>query len=280
MILDETISLLRNCYEGRFDSIFLQKVVFGLHITAVELSDGLTGFASTVPPSDREVHCRKDERYFGPFSPLQYTGQLVADLLTLSDDKNLIVSLKAAVINALSSPLLGKTNETLIAGADPVDLIHPGWLYGKKVSLVGAFHSYIEKFVARGCQLKVLELNEDALQGDEKQYFAPAQAYPDLLPHSDLVVITGLTLVNQTFASLASALSSHSLNIITGPTSSFLPDALFARNIHLVGGTRLTHPELIFRLAAEGGAGYHLFRYCAEKISLIKDPSDPRLKLF
>jgi len=278
MILDETIHLLRERY-GSLHNIFLQKVLFGLHITVVELSEGLIGFASTVPPADNEVHCKKDKRYFGPFSPLQFTGQSINDLFALPNEKNLILSLKAAVINALSSPLLGNNRGTLLVGADPVALINREWLSGKKVSLVGAFHSYIEKFTALGCQLKVLELNENVLQNNEKQYFAPASAYPYLLPESDLVVITGLTLVNQTFADLAKCLSPTSLNIVTGPTSSFLPDALFNKNIHLVGGTRLTRPDLIFQLAAEGGAGYHLFRYCAEKITLVENIKDPRLQI-
>lgn len=278
MIIDETIHLLEDKY-GSFQNIFLRKVIFGLHITAVELSEGQVGFSSTVPPADSEVHCRKDKRHFGPFTPTQFTGQSVKDLFALPYERNLILSLKAAVINALSFPFLGNNRGRLLAGADPVDLINREWLSGKKVSLVGAFHSYIEKFAALDCQLKVLELNENALQDNEKQYFAPAPAFPYLLPESDLVVITGLTLVNQTFADLANVLSPNSLNIVTGPTSSFLPNALFNQKIHLVGGTRITQPDLLFQLAAEGGAGYHLFRYCAEKFALVENINDPRLKI-
>ncbi|MGC8864900.1 MAG: Rossmann-like domain-containing protein [Bacteroidales bacterium] len=278
MILEETLQLLKSRLGGSFQRLTIQRVIFGLHITAVELSDGSIGFASTVPPSDDEVHCKKDKRYFGPFSPLQYNGQSVENLFALPDNKNLHVSLKTAVINALSSAELKGLPYPVIAGADPVDLINEEWLRGKKVVLVGAFHSYIEKFVSHGCSLKVLELNEEALQGNEKQYFAPAEQYPSLLPWADLVVITGLTLVNQTFEEVATALRPDSLNIVTGPSSSFLPDGLFSKNIHLVGGTRLTHPNKLFQLAAEGGAGYHLFRYCAEKITIVRNLHDPRLK--
>lgn len=88
-----------------------------------------------------------------------------------------------------------------------------------------------------------------------------------------------MTLVNQTFADISKVLSPTSLNIVTGPTSSFLPDALFINKIHLIGATRLTRPDLIFQLAAEGGAGYHLFRYCAEKITLVENTDDPRLQI-
>lgn len=201
------------------------------------------------------------------------------DLFILQNEKSYLSSLKAAVINALSSPFLGTGSGTLIAVTDPVDLIKPEWIFGKKVSMVGAFHSYIEKFMHLGCQLKVLEINENVLQHYEKPFFAPASAYPYLLPESDLVVITGMTLVNQTFADISKVLSPTSLNIVTGPTSSFLPDALFINKIHLIGATRLTRPDLIFQLAAEGGAGYHLFRYCAEKITLVENTDDPRLQI-
>lgn len=131
MILDETIHLLGKKY-GNFENIFLQKVIFGLHITAVELSNGLIGFASTVHPADSEVHCPKDQRFYGPFSPLQCTGQSVKDLFILQNEKSYLSSLKAAVINALSSPFLGTGSGTLIAVTDPVGLIKPEWIFGKK----------------------------------------------------------------------------------------------------------------------------------------------------
>lgn len=278
MILEETIQLLKSRYGESIKHLKIIRVVFGLYISAVELSNGSVGFASTVHPSDEEVHCRKDKRYFGPFSPLQYSGQTVEDLFALPNTKNLNVSLKAAVINAMSSVELSGLPYLVVENTDPLDLVSEEWLKGKNVVMVGAFHSYIEKLTTLDCQLKVLELNEDALQDDEKQYFVPAEQYASLLPQADLVVITGLTLVNQTFEELAANLRADSLNIVTGPSSSFLPDALFSKNIHLVGGMRLTQPEKIFQLAAEGGAGYHLFRYCAKKITIVRHPDDPRLK--
>ncbi len=153
MILDETIHLLRERY-GSLHNIFLQKVLFGLHITVVELSEGLIGFASTVPPADNEVHCKKDKRYFGPFSPLQFTGQSINDLFALPNEKNLILSLKAAVINALSSPLLGNNRGTLLVGADPVDLINREWLSGKKSKFGWSISFVYRKIHSPGLSVK------------------------------------------------------------------------------------------------------------------------------
>lgn len=41
------------------------------------------------------------------------------------------------------------------------------------------------------------------------------------------------------------------------------------KNRDFIGATRITHPELLFDVVGSGGKGYHLFRYCAEKISIL-----------
>jgi hypothetical protein len=49
------------------------------------------------------------------------------------------------------------------------------------------------------------------------------------------------------------------------------PDILFKNNVDIIGATRITEPGLVFDIVSEGGTGYHLFKYCAQKIYIFKD---------
>ena len=136
---------------------------------------------------------------------------------------------------------------------------------------MGAFNSYIQKISAANNQLFVLELNKEALHDEYKKFYVPADEYNKVLPKSDVVVITGLTLVNNTLDSILAAIGSNTQVIVTGPSSSLIPDILFRNKVNIIGATRITKPELLFKIASQFGAGFHLFQYCAQKICIINE---------
>jgi hypothetical protein len=39
----------------------------------------------------------------------------------------------------------------------------------------------------------------------------------------------------------------------------------------MIGASRITRPEILFEIVGEGGTGYHLFEYCAQKICILKE---------
>jgi uncharacterized protein len=122
----------------------------------------------------------------------------------------------------------------------------------------------------------VLELNENTLRDDQKEFYIPAHRYKEIIPASDILIITGQTLVNNTIDDLLSVVKSSSLVVVTGPSSSILPEILFGKNVTIIGAVRITKPELLFDVVGEGGLGYHLFKYCAQKICILKN--EERLK--
>jgi uncharacterized protein (DUF4213/DUF364 family) len=113
-------------------------------------------------------------------------------------------------------------------------------------------------------------MNESALPPEYRKYFVPADAYKTIVPESDIVIITGQTLVNSTIDDLLDAVNPGSQVIVTGPSGSILPDILFRNGVSIIGAVRITDPELLFDVAGEGGTGYHLFEYCARKICIVK----------
>ena len=114
-------------------------------------------------------------------------------------------------------------------------------------------------------------MNEEALGQEYRKFYIPADEYKSILPASDIVIITGQTLVNKTIDDLLEAISPGTLVIVTGPSSSILPDILFENKVSIIGAVRITKPEILFDIVSEGGTGFHLFEYCARKICILNE---------
>lgn len=270
-ILDQTIAFLKNHHANRIASLQIEDVRVGLFLSAIRLSDGSSGMASTV--YEEQQSCDKDKRDFGDFSPNQIRGRSVLELLETTRTRGVINTLRIAALNAISSSLLQDARYQVQEDTDPFDLLDLS--EPRKVVLIGAFQTYINRLADSPHQLQVLELNEQALQEKHRRFFVPAADYGRVLPEAGAVAITGFSLVNRTFDDLLGAVSPKAQVIVTGPSASLLPDVLFENGVSHIGATRVTDPELLFRVVAEGGSGYHLFRYCARKICISKNELTP-----
>ncbi len=263
MILDYAYDLLSKKIT---DDLRIQDVRIGPFLSAVILSDGRCGFAAT---SDSKTGCcKKENRDFSEFTPMKITGEKVADLFTLSKDSYIISTLRNAVMNALSADEIYSGNHKVIENCDPIDLIDLS--PDKTFTLVGAFQSYINRIHSSGNRLYVLEMNENALSDDQKQFYVPGEDYMKVIPLSDVVIITGLSLVNRTLDNILSAIPEKAITVVAGPSASVVPDILFNHNVDIIGATVITDPDRLLELACQGGAGYHLFRYCAKKICIVR----------
>lgn len=266
MIIRETIDLLYERIGNKLNSVRVSDVRIGMFLTAVELSDGSAGAAATQCAD--HPFCRKTERDFGPLTPSKIKGTAVTDIMYSEKNSGLISSLRMAVMNALSSTLLTDASYRIHRNSDPLEFLD---LNEKMtVTIVGAFQSYIRKISAAGSRLNVLEMNREALNEEQRKYFVPADDYATVIPESDIVIITGQTLVNDTIDNLLNSVADGTRVIVTGPSGSIIPDILFRNNVSIVGATRITDSRLMFDVVGEGGTGFHLFEYCAEKITLLR----------
>ena len=267
MILEETYDLLKSKYKNQIENLTIIDVRIGVHLTALKLSDETYGIASTIS----EDHSRNDRknRDYDSFTPSKIKGQKVSDLFDTNKKLNIINTLKIAVLNAISSKIILNGNYKIVENADPIDLIDLSTT--KVITIVGAFQSYIQKISERQHKLYVLELDENSLIDSHKKYYVPANEYNKVLPISDIVIITGLTLVNNTIDGLLSSIKPGTQLIVTGPSSSLIPDILFKKNVKIIGATRITNTDLLFTIVSEAGAGFHLFKYCAQKICIINE---------
>lgn len=265
-IIDQTYDLILGKYRSVIESLFISDIRIGLYFTAVRLSDGTIGTSATL------TECRpvsaKAARDFGDFSPMRIKGQKVLKILETKKESSVIRSLGTAVLSAVSSGFITPERYRIIDDCDPVELLDLTPV--KTITIVGAFQSYIRKISQTPNKLFVLELNENALAPEQKQYYVPAADFRKILPQSDFVIITGQTLVNSTIDDLLSAVSPASKVIVTGPSGNILPDVLFENKVSMIGAIRVTDPEKLFDIVSQGGTGFHLFEYCARKICILR----------
>jgi uncharacterized protein (DUF4213/DUF364 family) len=267
MIIEQTIKLLKSRYSGRIETLSIADVRIGISMTAVKLSDGSCGVSSTF--TNETQHSRKGNRDYGDFSPLKIRGHKVIELLETEKSSGIITTLRIACLNAISSQIVSAGSYNILENRDPIDLFDLS--IPRTITIVGAFHSYISKISGTQNRLYVLELNENEIGPDERQFFVPAGEYKRVLPESDIVIITGLTLVNNTIDELLESVPGKSVVVVAGPSGSIIPDVLFANGVSIIGATRITKPDVLFDLISEGGGGYHLFEYCAQKICILRD---------
>lgn len=267
MIIDQTYRLLKSEYGKMIEDLTISDVRVGQFLTAVRLSDGSIGTASSL--EDDHPFCTKADRDFGEFTPLKIKGRKISDLFETGKEAKLICSLRTASLNAISSKFIEAGRYRIVENTDPIDLLDLG--SQKTITVVGAFQTYIQKISENNNRLNVLELNEGALRPEQKKYFVPAGEFRSVLPASDVVIITGQTLVNNTIEGLLSAVRPGAQVVVTGPSGSIFPEVLFRYGVTIIGALKITKPELVFDLVSEAGMGYHLYRYCAQKICILRE---------
>lgn len=267
MLYDEVIKIAEHEFGVNIDNVFIEEARIGVFLTAIRLSTGSYGLAYT---DSHNCQCfNREERNYGVFSPNQIQGRTLKELFIDSSSDFFKATLKAAAINGLSKYMIDKKELNIKSNTDVIDLIN---LCDKKdVTVVGGFKSYIRRISDTSCRLKVLELDEDVIPPEHKKYFVPAERAADTIPDSDVVLITGSSLVNNTLEDLLKLTNPRATVAVVGPSSGIYPEVLFKRNVDLVGTTRIIDPASVMQVVSEGGAGYHLFRNGAEKITIIRD---------
>lgn len=116
---------------------------------------------------------------------------------------------------------------------------------GKHVAIVGHF-PFTERVRAAAGRLSVLEINPQP--GD-----LPASAAPDVIPYADVVAITGMTLVNGTFESLAALSKPGAFVMLLGATTPLTP-ALFDYGVDAISGTVVDDAALAAAAVSQGAS--------------------------
>lgn len=267
----ETLEAIENKLGSKLEELKVADAVIGVFFTGVVLNTGHAGVAFTpIGEMPEAVCCPKTAARMPESGKLR--GREVRGIAHYALSANVLKSaLGVAAINALSHYAwqeLGPDDYEVLLDKDAIDGID--FAKSGTVALIGAFTPFIRQLKEAGADFVILEKNPDALKGDELKLYRPAEAAPEVLPRSDTVIITGTAIVNHTIDGILSSIRPESFVVIAGPTASMIPTAFFKRGVDILGGIRVTKPEIAMRVLAEAGSGYHLFGKCADKVSFVR----------
>jgi len=134
---------------------------------------------------------------------------------------------------------------------------------GKTVALVGHF-PFVDRLRSQVGQLHVLELNPQP--GD-----IPASAAPEYIPQADVVAITGVTLINQTFQDLLDLCSPQAFVLVLGPSTPLHP-ALFELGVDLLSGSIVTDIEPVLKVLSQGGNFRQIHKAGVRLVTIARVP--------
>jgi len=267
IMLEETVRYVENILGNELQNLSVERAVLGLFFSGVKLNDGNGGLCFTPIKEIPEAVCCPSSAKAMPLSG-KLAGRSVLDYLAdLTSDNILKKTLAIAVLNALSASCWAKMPNKpyqLEVGKDAFDEIH---LPEKgKTVVIGALAPILKKLMQAEADFHVLEMDAATLKPREMPYYAPADQASLYVPQADLLVITGVTLLNGTLPGLLQMAKPGAEIVVTGPTASMLPDSFFQRGVTILGGILVTKPDELLDIISEGGSGYHFFGKSAERL--------------
>jgi len=270
-ILEETTQLVRQKLGNDFEKLTVDRVAVGLFFTGAKLSNGAGGVSYTpVKDIPQAVCCPSSAGKI--FDPVKIKGMKAADVLAaLSSDEPIKAAIAIATLNALSAICWQRgltDNYHIQMNIDAVDVVRmPAQ---SSVAVIGAFVPVLRKLKARGGRWWVIEQDPKTLKGDEMDHFIPAGQSKETISAADVLIITGVTLVNHTLEPILKTARTDAEIAVVGPTASMLPEALFERGARVVGGVWVKKPDELLDVLAAGGSGYHFFDKLAPRIVIEK----------
>lgn len=251
-----------------FSEITIDRLVVGIFFTGVKLSTGHGGMCATPIKAIPQAVCCPSSAKEMPFSG-KMKGRSVEWILEKLDSPSVLLkTIAIATLNALSSIEYEKGLYNIDHETDSFDTVE--LTKDSVVVVVGALVPIIRKALKAECTLYILEKDKATLKGKELDHFVEADRYREVVPKATHLIITGTTLINDTLNGLLEVASEDADIIVTGPTSSMIPDILFKHKVNKLGGDIVRDPDECLDILAEAGSGYHLFGKSTEKILIQK----------
>ena len=267
ILLQESADILKEYFGERLEKMVVERAVFGLFFSGVKLSTGHGGLCFTPVKEIPEAVCCPSSAKAMPLLGKLGGRSVKSYLDDLSHTNILRKTLAIATLNALSACYWEENKnleykiETDVDSFDVMEIPQ-----GKKSVVIGALVPMLKKLLAADADFKVLEMDSRTLKGKELEHFAPTKDANMYLPDSDLDVITGVTILNDTLPDLLAMCKPGADILVTGPTAGMIPDAFFKRGVTVMGGILVTKPDELLDVISEGGSGYHFFGKSAERI--------------
>lgn len=270
-ILEEVASILEGRLGKELEGLEVERFVVGLFFTGVKLSNGAGGVCYTpVKEIPKAVCCPTSAGRI--FDPRSIRGMPVKRVLSeLSSPEPVKTAGVISVLNALSSILWerGLEQYDLLLNRDALDLMD--FSGERSVAVVGAMVPVLRTLKMRGGPWWVVEKDPGTLKGEEVDHYVPADQCSDVIGKAEILVITGVTILNRTLEGILGMARPDGEIAVVGPTASMLPGPMFDRGVKIVGGVWVRRPDELLDLLSMGASGYHFFDTLADRI-VITNP--------
>jgi uncharacterized protein (DUF4213/DUF364 family) len=253
-ILPSLVTALKKDLGPALKKIEVKDVRIGLAYTGVLISENYGGVACT--PLYEFSCCPA----LGFTETLK--GKTADKVLELALSENpLEAAVGIATANALSHMLHDmKPKRFLVSNTDILDLIKPE----DKVSMIGYFGPLIPKILKITDKFTVLEKRKIE---SPKTRTLSSEKSREILPESDVIILSASTLANRTFDELLSFRGAAREVVLLGPSAPLYPAPFFSRGITAVMGTRIIDPLTMLTVVSEAGGTKKLHKCCGEKVA-------------
>ncbi len=270
-ILTETARRVQNKLASEYAALTVERTVVGVFFSGIKLSNGAGGISYTpIKDIPKAVCCPSSAgRIFDPFKINGMTADQVLAGLTSREPIKAAVAI--ATLNALSAFCWqrGLTDDYRVQiDRDALDAVRMPT--GSEVAVIGAFVPVLRKLKARGGRWWVIEQDPQTLKGDEMEHFVSAERSEETIAAADILIITGVTLINHTLEGILRLARPDAEIALIGPTASMLPDVIFERGVRVVGGVWVKNADAVLDVLAAGGSGYHFFDRLAPRTVIEK----------
>ena len=227
----------------------IKRVQVGLIYSAVQLNNDVTGVAYTFPKGGQ---CGLDQQS----SQKPMAGRNVSEIIPHLGGKNLVLSsIALAALNALLAA------GELPKGTKPGDVLdNLDIRNGDRLCRVGCFLPLIPALEKK--KVQVVSVDEQPKPGAR-----PAEEADKLLPGSQIAIITGTAIINNTIDHLLDLAESCREVAVLGPSTPLLSDAFSDTPVSCLSGIRIQEPLKVLQIIGEGG-GFRGFKRYAQKLNL------------
>jgi uncharacterized protein (DUF4213/DUF364 family) len=232
----------------------VRRAQIGLIYCAVQLDNGSTGVAFTFPAERSGQPCGA-----GLSGQGNLAGRKADQLIEHLGSEELVSSaLGMAAANAVIADSFADPHAL---GGDILD--HLDIRKGDRICMVGCFLPVLEKL--GDLAVKVTTVDQVAKPGAE-----PAERSAQLLPESQVAIITGTSIINNTIDDLLGLAADCREVAVLGPSTPLLAEAFRDLPVHCLSGIRVDDPDAVFRIIGEGG-GFRFFKDHTTKLNILLD---------
>ncbi|WP_462272263.1 Rossmann-like domain-containing protein [Methanohalophilus sp.] len=136
-----------------------------------------------------------------------------------------------------------------------------------RVAMVGHFAPMIPGILKKASTLYVAEKRPIK---DERITIVPEEELKETIASSDVAIITGTTLLNNSLDPLMKSVSQASNAILLGPTTPLYPDLFFEEGFNAVMGTKIDDASTMLRIVSQAGGTKQIHKNCGTKISFVQ----------